>query len=258
MDKAKLAQLRAVAQAASPGPWMAHPVQNYQGQPHLVGALIGNASVAVAEIRGAVKIDGRVCSANQVNADYLTTFSPDVLLQLIDAFAKTLDEVGPPGRLPSWEEPDSRGLVGLEPDAEDLRLASTIVLKSCPFCDQSPETQNRFRPDTGVYRSVVSCTGCMADVGYNARSREEARRGAIAAWERREGPEAKGLQRLREAFAVTRTAYGQFVNRDDKRGAFARGRVSMCDDLASVIDGRVRLTKERPSLGPQGREPETD
>jgi len=84
MDGKRLLELRAIAAAADEGPWRADEVRDYQGMPHLVGALIVNDKVAIAEIRGAVKIDGKVCTANQKNADYLTAFSPDQVTRLLD------------------------------------------------------------------------------------------------------------------------------------------------------------------------------
>lgn len=78
----------------------------------------------------------------------------------------------------------------IEPDETDLYIAAHIVLKPCPFCGRDPLVFNKVnhRPEFGttpVYRSIVACTGCDADVGYNATTKEEARTKAIERWQTR-------------------------------------------------------------------------
>lgn len=73
----------------------------------------------------------------------------------------------------------------VEPDARDIELLSTTELPRCPLCDSNAITIARFREDTGVYRGLVSCTGCGCEVGANYHTRDEARDAAIKKWSRR-------------------------------------------------------------------------
>lgn len=73
----------------------------------------------------------------------------------------------------------------LPPDADDLRLCGYAILPTCPLCGGTPGTMTRYNPSTRIYRAMVSCSGCMCEVGYNALDRDEAREGAIARWKRR-------------------------------------------------------------------------
>lgn len=79
----------------------------------------------------------------------------------------------------------------IEPDDLDLHIAGHVnVLKACPFCGDHPIVHSyvNHEPEFGrepVYRSVVSCTDCMATVGYNATTQKEAREQAIILWQNR-------------------------------------------------------------------------
>lgn len=78
--------------------------------------------------------------------------------------------------------------VALDPDAEDLRLASTVSLSPCPFCgDKSPVAMGQFQRVSGIYGYHVQCGNfrCNASVLHSARDREAARAGAVANWQRR-------------------------------------------------------------------------
>lgn len=55
----------------SQGAWRLDLAEHYQDQPHLVGAYIVTDEVMVAEVRGAVMIDGVVCPSNMDNATLL-------------------------------------------------------------------------------------------------------------------------------------------------------------------------------------------
>lgn len=46
-------------QPHTPGPWRFERVPDYQGQPHLIGGWITTDAELIAEVRGAVEIDGR-------------------------------------------------------------------------------------------------------------------------------------------------------------------------------------------------------
>lgn len=68
------------------GEWRIETVENYQGFPALVGALIVTDSVIVAEVRGAVLIDGDVSPENYANA-HLIAAAPDLLAATRDLIA---------------------------------------------------------------------------------------------------------------------------------------------------------------------------
>ena len=55
------------------GDWRLEPIENYQGQPHLVGAAIVTDSVMVAEIRGALFVHGHPIPEHVANAALLST-----------------------------------------------------------------------------------------------------------------------------------------------------------------------------------------
>lgn len=73
----------------------------------------------------------------------------------------------------------------LEPDDTDRNLLLFGMLKKCPFCKGTATTINRVNDETNIYRSIVSCSKCSAQVGYNAKDIDEARRGATERWDRR-------------------------------------------------------------------------
>lgn len=52
-------------------PWTLEPIPNYQGHASLVGAAIVTPAVMVAEVRGAIKVDGRTHEQNAANAALL-------------------------------------------------------------------------------------------------------------------------------------------------------------------------------------------
>ena len=69
------------------------------------------------------------------------------------------------------------------PDQIDRDCLMRGKLKACPFCGGTPVTINRVNEETKVFRSLVSCSRCMGQVGYNAETKDKARQNAIARWE---------------------------------------------------------------------------
>lgn len=72
---------------------------------------------------------------------------------------------------------------------EDLEEAGSQTgnLAPCPFCGREyPLTFTRHNPDTAIYRTEVHCIDwrCGGSIGANSRDRAEARRDAIAKWNR--------------------------------------------------------------------------
>lgn len=80
--------------------------------------------------------------------------------------------------------------ITLDPDAEDMRLASTYSLKPCPFCgDRSPTAFGQINLKTNIIGYRIACGNyrCNASVLFNARGdREAAREGVIKCWQRRD------------------------------------------------------------------------
>lgn len=74
----------------------------------------------------------------------------------------------------------------IQPDKFDIDLILEGKLPGCPFCGvRSLAIINRVNDTTGIYRSIISCSKCDAQVGYNARDLDEARHGAITRWNTR-------------------------------------------------------------------------
>lgn len=73
----------------------------------------------------------------------------------------------------------------IEPDDEDLRIASTHALPGCPFCGAQPISFQEANDETGLVVARVACTRCHGNVHYCGRDRDEARQGAIRDWSRR-------------------------------------------------------------------------
>ena len=80
---------------------------------------------------------------------------------------------------------DPMKLTRLEPDAKDIDLAATVAFKPCPFCGRQPIVFHEQNDATGYIVSRAACTGCHASQHYCGRTRDEARSGVIAAWDRR-------------------------------------------------------------------------
>jgi len=100
-------------------------------------------------------------------------------------------------KLPSTEEEwnETPRPVPLDPDAEDLRLASTYSLKPCPFCgDRSPVAFGLINQRTSIICYRVTCGNyrCNASVQFNSRDRDAAREGALKCWQRRIDRETSG------------------------------------------------------------------
>lgn len=74
---------------------------------------------------------------------------------------------------------------------EDLLEAGkqTGTFKPCPFCGESyPLTFTTFNSDTGIYGVRIHCKndlGCGANMQYNSRDKDEARRGVTRRWNQR-------------------------------------------------------------------------
>lgn len=74
----------------------------------------------------------------------------------------------------------------LDPDRFDIDLILKGQLRPCPFCgDRLVAIINRVNDETSVYRSLISCSDCGGQVGYNARELDEARSKAIERWNKR-------------------------------------------------------------------------
>ena len=74
----------------------------------------------------------------------------------------------------------------LQPDDEDLRHATYVLLPPCPFCGATAGPPiTRLRESTGIFQTEISCsrdTLCGATVFYNGWTKEEARTKAIERW----------------------------------------------------------------------------
>ncbi len=74
----------------------------------------------------------------------------------------------------------------LLPDSFDIGLLMEGRLKGCPFCgDPLAAIINRVNDETTIYRSLIACSQCGGQVGYNDRDLNAARNGAIARWNTR-------------------------------------------------------------------------
>ncbi|WP_374572585.1 hypothetical protein [Phenylobacterium sp.] len=74
--------------------WRIEEIANYQGQAHLVGACIVNDAVMIAEIRGAIKIDGRDWEPNLAPARVIAA-APDLLRAckaMVEAYREEVDD----------------------------------------------------------------------------------------------------------------------------------------------------------------------
>lgn len=74
----------------------------------------------------------------------------------------------------------------LEPDIFEVKMSIAGNLPSCPFCGDSVSLcskENRTTTRT-IFQGRVFCR-CGAGMTYNALKREEAQKGAIAAWSQR-------------------------------------------------------------------------
>ncbi|WP_409788149.1 Lar family restriction alleviation protein [Sphingomonas pseudosanguinis] len=80
----------------------------------------------------------------------------------------------------------------LEPDAADVAMLLNGTLSGCAHCGGTPTTFARYFGHSRIFQQHVSCSRCHASVLVNDRDREEARRLAIAAWDRRPAAVAGG------------------------------------------------------------------
>jgi hypothetical protein len=118
--------------------------------------------------------------------------------------------------------------ISLKPDATDIRLVLEGTLPRCPFCNCTPSTHTRFFPHSGIYQSIVHCSGCMAQVMVNQRDHEEARQDAIAHWTARAPVKPDDLTaaaQLEHSGLISREKYNHIVEniraRESIRGAMA-------------------------------------
>lgn len=74
----------------------------------------------------------------------------------------------------------------LDPDSFDINVILHGRLRPCPFCgDRLAAIINRVNDGTVIYRSLISCSQCGGQVGYNDRDLDKAREGAIGRWNTR-------------------------------------------------------------------------
>ncbi len=74
----------------------------------------------------------------------------------------------------------------LAPDSFDISLILEGRLRGCPFCgDRLAAIINRVNDETTIYRSLIACSDCGGQVGYNDRDLNQARNGAIDRWNKR-------------------------------------------------------------------------
>jgi Lar family restriction alleviation protein len=74
----------------------------------------------------------------------------------------------------------------LAPDSFDINLILEGRLRPCPFCgDRLAAIINRVNDETTIYRSLIACSDCGGQVGYNDRDLEHARHSAIERWNKR-------------------------------------------------------------------------
>jgi hypothetical protein len=74
----------------------------------------------------------------------------------------------------------------LEPDEFEIGVVMKPgLLMRCPFCNRWAMIATSINDKTQIYRGLVVCVGCHAEIGHNALSREEARDGAVTRWNAR-------------------------------------------------------------------------
>lgn len=74
----------------------------------------------------------------------------------------------------------------LDPNSFDISLILEGRLKNCPLCaDFLVAILNRVNDETTIYRSIISCSKCGCQVGYNDRDLDKAKEGAIDRWNTR-------------------------------------------------------------------------
>lgn len=74
----------------------------------------------------------------------------------------------------------------IQPDSFDINLILQGRLRGCPFCgDHLAAIINKVNDETTIYRSVIACSRCGGQVGYNAVDLDEARGEAIERWNKR-------------------------------------------------------------------------
>ena len=74
----------------------------------------------------------------------------------------------------------------LPPDRFDINVILESKLKCCPFCgDRLAAIINRVNDETTIFRSLIACSQCGGQVGYNDRDLNKAREGAIGRWNKR-------------------------------------------------------------------------
>lgn len=77
----------------------------------------------------------------------------------------------------------------LEPDEEDLKYATYILLKPCPACGfHAGPPISKMRQDNGLVQTEVGCsadTRCGFRITYNGYTKSEARTKAIERWDDR-------------------------------------------------------------------------
>ncbi|WP_313443175.1 Lar family restriction alleviation protein, partial [Novosphingobium sp.] len=104
--------------------------------------------------------------------------------------------------------------ISLKPDATDIRLVLEGTLPRCPFCNGTPSTHTRLFPHSGIYQSIVHCSGCMAQVMVNQCDHEEARQDAIAHWTARAPVQPDDLtaaSQLEHSGLISREKYNHIV-----------------------------------------------
>lgn len=82
-ERLNLELLLRLAADTTSGDWLLNESANYQGQPDLVGASIETPEVFIAEVRGAVVIDGRRHEQHTANARWIVETQPRRLLPLL-------------------------------------------------------------------------------------------------------------------------------------------------------------------------------
>lgn len=145
--------------------------------------------------------------------------------------------------------PLSSSLETIPPDETDLRLCSTCELPTCPLCSGTPVTTNSYRADTAVYRSIVHCSRCDVQVGYNARTKDEARAAAMERWSKR--PHLTALTTSQSELAAARVRIGELEGRilemdkgEDVSREWVRG--DLLDDLqARIADLESQLSARK-------------
>ena len=74
----------------------------------------------------------------------------------------------------------------IQPDSFDINLIIEGKLRGCPFCgNKLPAIINRAHETSDMFRSIIACSKCDAQAGYNARDLDEARQGVVKRWNTR-------------------------------------------------------------------------